>query len=123
VWAVRLEDIPFEPLVYRVQTTNDGLHEFNRACAHFNYCLCDPDFSSVVICTTDDYLVFAGTPEFVHAACGAQGTETHTAFGEYAKSVANVWPEMPAFFESVQLALFEDYANAEPGQWVLFPRK
>lgn len=123
VWAVRLEDILLEPLAYQVQTTIDGLHAFNRACAQFNYCLCDPEYSSLVICTTDDYLVFAGTPEFVRAACGVHEAEAFVAFGDYVKRTSEVWPQMTDFFESVHLALFEDYPRAEAGQWVEFPRR
>lgn len=122
VFAVRLEELDGEPLVYRVRATADGIGAFNRRCSHHNYCLCPPDMSSLVICSTDDFFVVAGQRQFVTSAIGTTQVRGYEAFRAYGARIGEIWPRMPGFVERIYLALAEDYPKAALGAWVEFPR-
>jgi hypothetical protein len=122
VWAVALEDLGPESLVYRVETTEEGLWEFSHKCGLFNYTLCSRDMSSLVVCTTGDYSVYAGSPQFVGRATGGSLQEVFERFWAYCVDWKDPIPEFADFPHRVYWALFEDYPNAKPGDWVQFPR-
>jgi hypothetical protein len=122
IWAVAMEELLQEPRVYRVRATEEGFAEFSYRCGLFNYALCSQDLSSLVICTTDDYTVYAGSPEFVGRATGGSVQEMFEGFRAYCAEFRTASAKQYAWLEGVRLALLEDYPNAKPGDWVQFPR-
>ena len=121
VWAVALEPLASEPLVYTVDATLEGLKEFSHHCSHFNYALVPPDQSWLVVCTTDDYLLLVGKIEFLFRILGCSISDAYAEFRKYGARTG--WSENErAFFESVYLASAEDYLLAAPGTRVQIPR-
>ena len=92
VYAVALEPLKNMPAVIQVSTTQEGLREFQRHCSHFNYVLSTSDARGMVVCTTDDYLVYVGDRTFVESCAGSTEAAALRLFLEYADSAA--WPSM-----------------------------
>jgi len=119
VYAVALEDLDNVAALLRVAVSLSGLADFNHKCAHFNYALCPPDVSSLVICSaTGDFLAFVGTPEFVETAVGQPVIRAFEAFEGFARDAA--WTvEQKRYFLSLLETLHKTYPSLNDGQFVL----
>lgn len=122
LYAVPLEPCPDQWPVYSMPATAEGLQGFQRACAHFNYALCTPDALSLVLCSTDDFLVYAGTRTFVERCVGADEASAFNAFFEYAADPSWVNQKLSRNLKSVYSTLAEEYPNSPYGSFVKFPK-
>lgn len=89
-YAVATEPVEPRPQVYRMETTTEGLLKFSEECAGLNYILLPPDASSAVLCTSEDYNLYAGPADFVRRALGTDIEAARAVFREYA---ADEWWE------------------------------
>jgi len=71
-----------------VKATKEGLLAFNKQYGHFNCVLVPPDFSFAIVCSTDDYYLVAGRPDFVRSAFGVEISEASEKFAEFARNEA-----------------------------------
>ena len=124
VYAIALEEDPRHrgAPVCRVRATAAGLKEFNRECSGFNYVLCPEDGALTVVCSTDDYVVFAGPPELVAPAVGGDLRQAVNEFGSFALA-AYQSRRGRALYLSIIDALANGYPQAQIGEMVAFPRK
>jgi hypothetical protein len=121
VYALALEPLKNHERVFFASSTSDGLREFQRTCSHFNYALSAPDASAMVICTTDDYLVYAGSRPFVERCAGAGEAAALQSFREYADDP--MWPQnLRRHLQSVYTTLAKEFPEADAGTYVRFPK-
>ncbi|HEX8337818.1 MAG TPA: hypothetical protein VF621_13870 [Pyrinomonadaceae bacterium] len=83
-YAVAAEPLGEHPSVYRAEATAEGLLKFSEECAGLNFVLLPPDASAAVLCTTEDYNLYAGPPAFLRRALGRDTEAARAAFREYA---------------------------------------
>lgn len=88
-WAVPTEPLAEVPAAYSVVASPEGLLEFSRACAHFNFALVAQDLSGLVLCTVHDYYLVCGTPAFVRRGVG-ELREAWERFRRFAASDARL---------------------------------
>jgi hypothetical protein len=88
-FALATEPLNENMRCFKVETTANGLMDFERTCAHFNFILLPTDESFAVLCTTDDYIVVAGPADFVSSACG-DAAATLAEFDEFAGDDPNL---------------------------------
>lgn len=118
VYAVEMEGLSGVPPVLQFDTSESAFRRFNWLCGGFAYALLPLDFSSLVVCTTDDYLVVAGEPQFVRVALAMDEEQAFAAFRRYASQEISI----RSFLDSVLQSLASDYARAPIGAAVLVPR-
>lgn len=82
--AIATEDLSESCIGYQVTTTQAGLLEFNKECAHFNFALTSEDLSFVVLCTVADYYLVAGPADFVTKTVGKDIQAAKQDFFEFA---------------------------------------
>ncbi|REJ97675.1 MAG: hypothetical protein DWQ35_01430 [Planctomycetota bacterium] len=90
--AFLLENIRDVPEHLVLEASVDGLQEFNRTCAHFNFAICPDDLSFLVICTTYDYFVIAGSRDFVESALGTAISTARDRFDDFASDEGDEEP-------------------------------
>jgi hypothetical protein len=121
LWAVALEDLGEYPSVYRVAASEAALREFNGQCGALNFVLLPQDSRFAIVCTTDDFFVAVGPPEFASRLAGASVELAFEQFRLFASGAG--WNDRErAFFRSILTALQLDYTAALPGVAVTFPR-
>jgi hypothetical protein len=71
-FAVVSEPLLVGPVVYELDVTADDLASFSFECGSYNFVLLSSkeDPGHAVLCSTDDYLLVAGPPEFVATFAG-----------------------------------------------------
>ena len=118
-FAIAMEPLRHMARVFSLVPDEAGLTAFNRACSHFNYAIVTEDHSSIVICSTGDFLVTIGSPRFVTDAIGSTIAEAFDAFEAYAMN----WKcaVMARVLHSVLVALRDEYPRAANDEWVRFP--
>jgi hypothetical protein len=84
VYAVATEPMGEHPSAYRVGATAAGLLKFSDECFGLNFVLVPADASFAVLCTTEDYNLYAGPADFVRRALGTEIEAARAAFREYA---------------------------------------
>jgi hypothetical protein len=84
VFAIATEPLANFPNCLVVTTSNEGLLEFSRDCAHFNFVLLPGDRSAAVLCTVYDYFIVAGPSSFVSRAVGGDIAAAQARFDEVA---------------------------------------
>ena len=83
-YAVATEPTGVHPQVYRMAATATGLLKFSEECAGLN-CIVLPDAASfAVLCTSEDYNLYAGPADFVRRALGTDIATARASFLEYA---------------------------------------
>lgn len=118
VWAVALEPLDNFPPAFAVPPNAGGISAFNYECAHFNFALFAGEPSWIVICTTDEYFIVAGSPGFVESALGCDLNQAFARFHDFA--VDPGWPEdMNNALPSILRALQSEYAQADAGTPVM----
>jgi hypothetical protein len=123
LYAIALEPDPrrVKSSVCRIEPSPSGLAHFSRECSGFNYLLCPPDFTFVIICSTDEFLVYAGLPSFLEGSLGASVLDTVKEFRSFAQ--ASHWGKQErAMLLSVADAVSVEYAEVPIGTFVYFPR-
>jgi hypothetical protein len=119
-FAVLLEPLRGVPDASESDTSLDGLNMFNRDFAHFNVALYTPTPKAIVICTTDDYFVVAGTEKFVTLAVGGAISDAYARFAIFGSEAG--WSEKErAFFSSILTALRDEYPGLQAGTSLTFP--
>ena len=88
LYAVALEPDPrrARSSVCKLPASPSGLARLNRECSGFNYLVCPSDLSFVVICSTDEFLVYAGSPQFLERTLGTSLPNALGAFREFAQA-------------------------------------
>ena len=105
---------------FRVAISDAGLAAFNHECGPFNYVLCPPDMSAVVLCSASgDYIVVAGRSSFIEALGGTDLGRVYESFRQGAEHPSRT-PRERAFFLSLLSTLQEGYDSAEDGASVTF---
>lgn len=88
--AIATEPMGEYPHCYRVPCTKEGLLDFSHACAGTNFVLIPEDLSWAILCTSEDYNVFAGPLALVESALG---TDISTALARFRAVAADAWWE------------------------------
>jgi len=83
-YAFATEQTGIHTSVYRVEASVAGLLKFSGECAGLNFIVVPADVSCAVLCTTEDYNVYAGTADFLRRALGTDIDAARTSFLEYA---------------------------------------
>lgn len=78
---------------WQVTAEVEDLIDFNRKTRMFNFALVPQDGTFLVLCTVDDYFIFAGPGEFVRKACDGDLAAARKAFREYAHDASGA-PEI-----------------------------
>jgi hypothetical protein len=112
-----LEKLEGVPPVFSVAATVEGMAAFQEACGPFNYALCSRDVGAIVVCTTDDYVVYLGTEEFVEGCLGERASEALQTYRAYVESFEGM-PGMQEMLEAVEVALVDAYPKAPEGAMV-----
>jgi hypothetical protein len=121
LWAASLEPRGGEPTEYRLPASQAGLLAFNRECGQDNFLLAAQDGFSAVVCTTDDYFVLTGPPDFVAAAAGGSLAGAFKTFQAYVE--LPVWDGRARnVYRTVLEALRDEYPDTPPGGTVTFPK-
>jgi hypothetical protein len=89
-FAVATEELKGSHICYRVPATVDGLLAFSWECGSFNFALVSHDRSFVVLCTSDDYFLVAGSMAFVSRAVGGDLARARASFEQFAQDAS--WP-------------------------------
>jgi hypothetical protein len=84
VFALATENLGPDSPDFLVETSVQGLLEFNRACAHFNFLLVPANRSAAVLCTVYDYYLVAGPIECVKVAIGGDIAQAWSLFEDCA---------------------------------------
>lgn len=107
--------------VYRVRSSAVAVAEFNKECGQFDYVLCPPDISAIVLCSASgDYIAVAGGLAFIEAVAGTDLQRAYENFTEHAAHPG--WtPSEHRFFESLMSTLRDDYQFTVTGGSVTFP--
>jgi hypothetical protein len=122
VYAVAFEALERAAPLLRVSVSVGGLTAFNRKCAQFNYVLCPPDMSSVIVCSASgDYLVVAGLQSFVETAVGKSAADACLEFIKFANDSA-LTREQNEYFSSLAGVLCNEYPRTPEGHVVMFPK-
>jgi hypothetical protein len=118
--ALPLEDLGDFPQVFEVTPTAKGMEAFNRAFGHFNFTLANKSVSWVVICTTSEYFVVMGMPDFVMTVLGSELEDAFSRFSEFASDT-----NWPATIRNTLLVILhtlqKDYLIAHPGELISIP--
>lgn len=120
VYAMALETLKGVAPVFEVPCSPAGMSGFQHACGHFNYALCSPDMRAVVVCSTDDFLVYLGPDGFVEACAGRSSAEAVQVYRDYVDSYSRM-PAMQRILRAVDRALLDEYPKAPEGSAVRFP--
>jgi hypothetical protein len=92
LWAILLEELHNIDPVFAVDASVDDLRAFNRQLNFLNCALAATDaaaekIQSVVVCSTDDFLIALGPPAAVEAILGDSLTNGFARFYTYASHV------------------------------------
>jgi hypothetical protein len=87
-YAVATEPMDDDPHAYSVPATRDGLIDFSRTTAGLNFILIPQDLSFAVLCTSEDYNLYAGSRDFVELALG---TDVDSARAQFREIAADEW--------------------------------
>lgn len=83
-FAIATELIGEYPRCYRIPMTKEGLIDFSQECAGLNFILVPEDLSFAILCTSEDYNIFAGPLRFVESALGVDLSTARMKFREVA---------------------------------------
>lgn len=83
-FAVATEPTGEYPSCYMVAPTKEGLLAFSWECAGLNFALIDGNPSFAILCTSEDYNIVAGPPDFVETAIGSDIQSARRAFRDFA---------------------------------------
>lgn len=83
-YAVATESMGEYPSAYRLAPTKEDLLAFSDECAGLNFVLIDKGPSFAILCTSEDYNVVAGPPDFVTTALGMSVEAAREAFRDFA---------------------------------------
>lgn len=120
-YAVVMEPLRRPVPVFRGSASRAGMHAFQKSCAHFNYVVRAPDISALVICSTDDFLVYAGSSAFVETCAGGSVAASVRSFLDYANDNRMI-TGLHRSLSSVCDAVINEYPRAAEGTFVRFPR-
>lgn len=82
--AAAAEPLTEFPSYFEVEASNEGLLEFSKECAHFNFILTSTSLTFAVNCTVDDYFIVSGPEEFVRYALDCTIAEARARFRKFA---------------------------------------
>jgi len=119
-FAVGLEKLRYVAPVFRMRPSEAGFEGFNHACSHYNYSICAGDFSAVVVCSTGDFFVYAGSPRFVRSALGQDLSDSFSTLDNYIRRFPT--EDSRLMLNSVLVAIRDEFPVAADGSWVTFPK-
>jgi len=85
-YGIAIEPLDAFPHAWRIEATKDGLLEFSKTCAHFNFVLVPDSMTFAILCTVYDYYIVAGPSEFVQTAVGGDIAHARLQFIAYIDS-------------------------------------
>lgn len=89
--AIATEPLENTALSYTVETTKEGFLEYSRETTALNYVLVPAEPSFAILCTSEDYYLVAGPPEFVTTAVGSSIEAARIRYLKFADD--QLWPE------------------------------
>jgi hypothetical protein len=88
--AIATEPLENTVLRYTVETTKEGFLEFSRETTALNYVLLPVGRSFAILCTSEDYYLVAGPPDFITTAVGSSIEAARVRFLQFADD--QLWP-------------------------------
>lgn len=89
-FAIATEPMGNYPRCYLVPPTKEGLIDFSKECAGLNFVLIPENLSFAILCTSENYNIFAGPSDFVEKAVG---TDIATARIKFREVASDEWWE------------------------------
>lgn len=83
-FAIATEPMGDYPHCYLVPPTKEGLLDFSKECAGLNFILVPENMSFAILCTSENYNIFAGPSDFVEKAIGTNIAAARAKFREVA---------------------------------------
>lgn len=84
-YATAAEELWEFPPFWRLSLDEHGLNRFNFECASLNFMVAPEGLEFVLLCTSDDYFIVAGTRSFVEVVTGTSLEEADRRFRDYAE--------------------------------------
>lgn len=84
VYATLAEPLINSVPLFNVRLTHDGLRAFRKQCSMFCYLLITPTPLFGILCTKEDYTIYAGTKEVVEVLLAKTVDEARADFRSYA---------------------------------------